>query len=115
MGRVAKRVDDEVVEILQKRNGRIGDGAEIGEIGGIAETEAEYVEIAMDERNRNDFCAEEFDGAGDFVDGDGGNGADLGLAVENVGVCAAQNFKCFRVGVNGKGRLLPHIEGPNVV
>jgi len=43
MWRIAQRVDDEIVEILEKRNGRFRDGAEVREISGAAKAEAEDV------------------------------------------------------------------------
>src|SRR5579859_2894065 len=115
MRRVAKSIQDEHVEILQQGNGRFGHGAEIGEIGGVAKTEAENRDVAMNEWNRSDCSSEQANRAVDQIDCDKRHRTEFGLAVKDVGESAAQNLKSFFARKNGKRRTLAHIEWANVV
>src|SRR5882724_2689544 len=115
MRRVAERVEYEFVETLEQSDGRLQDGAEIRQIGGIAEAKTQDVEITVDQRNWRDGCAEKFDGAVDVMDFDEWNRADFRLTVEHVRKRAAQDVKCFGVRENRQRGLLTHVEGANVV
>jgi len=115
MGNIAEGVDDEVVNVFEERQGGFGEAAEIGEIRGAAEAEAEDVHFAVEERHGNDGNAEKFKGAFDFVEDDAGNGAEGGLGVKNVGKGAADHAEGFFGAVDGHGGTLADVEGANVV
>ncbi len=115
MGNIAEGVEDEVVEVFKERDGGFGKTAEIGEIRGAAEAEAEHVHVAVEERHGNDGNAEKLEGALDFVEDDAGEGAEGGLGVKDVGEGAADDAEGFLGAVNGHGGALADVEGANVV
>jgi len=115
MRNIAESVEDEVVEVFEKRHGGFGKAAEIGEIRGAAKAEAEHVHFAVEERHGNDGNAEKLEGAFDFVEDDAGDGAERGLVVKNVGEGAADYTEGFLGAVDGHGGALADVEGANVV
>jgi len=115
MRNIAEGVEDEVIEVLEKGSGGFGEAAEIGEIRGAAEAEAEHVHFAVEERHGNNGNAEKLEGAFDFVQDDAGNGAEGGLGVEDVGEGAANHAEGFLGAVDGHGGALADVEGANIV
>src|SRR5208282_1078570 len=93
----------------------VGETAEIGEIGGAAEAEAEDFHFAVEERDGDDGNAEEFEWAFDFVETDAGNGAECGLVVKDVVEGATDDAEGFGGAVDGHGSALADVEGANVV
>ena len=69
----------------------------------------------MDQRNRCDGCAEEFDWSVDVIDFDKRNGTDFGFAIENVIEGAAEDIESFSRRENRERGVLAHVERPNVV
>src|SRR5882757_108813 len=115
MRRVAERIEDEFVEAFEQSDGRFRDGAEVRQIRSVAKAKTQDVQIAMNQRNWRDGCAEKSDRAVDVMDFDERNRADFRLAVEDVRKRAAQDVKCFGVRENRQCGLLAHIERANVV
>jgi len=115
MRNIAESVEDEVVEVLEKRSGGFGEAAEIGEIRGAAEAEAEHVHFAVEKWHGNNGNAEKLEGSFDFMKDDAGNGAEGGLGVEDVGEGAANHAEGFLGAVDGHGGALADVEGANVV
>jgi hypothetical protein len=115
MGNIAKSINDQVVEIFEQRDGRIGEAAEIGEIGGAAKAVTEDIHFAVEKWNGNESDAEECERAFDFVEKDARDGAEGGLVVENVGEGAADDAERFRGAVNGHGSALADVEGAKIV
>jgi len=115
MGNIAESVEDEVVEVLEKGSGGFGKAAEIGEIRGAAEAEAEHVHFAVEQRDGNDGDAKKLEGAFDFVEDDAGEGAEGGPGVEDVGEGAADHTEGLLGAVDRHGGALANVEGANVV
>jgi hypothetical protein len=115
MGNIAEGIEDEVVDIFKERHGGFGEAAEIGEIRGAAEAEAQYVHFAVEERHGNDGDAEKLEGAFDFVEDDAGNGAEGRPGVKNVGEGAADRAEGLLGAVDGQSGALADVEGTNVV
>ena len=84
MGNIAEGVNDEIVEVGEKRGGRFGQRTEIGEIGGVTEAKAEDFEITVPEGHGNDLSAEQLERAVHDAEIDAGDGALRGRVVENV-------------------------------
>ena len=115
VGGVAEGVEDEVVEILQEILGGIRDDAEVGEIRGAAEAEAEHAHIAVRGGNGSDAQAVKGEGAINAVQRETGDGAEGGAGIENVREGALQGVECFLRGVDRERSLLLEIEGADVV
>jgi hypothetical protein len=115
MRNVAEGVEDEVVEIFEERHGGFGEAAEISEIGGAAEAEAQDIHFAVEERHGNDGDAEKLEGAFDFVEDHAGNGAEGGPVVKNIGEGAADRAEGFLGSVDGHSGALADGEGAEVV
>src|SRR5882724_1548692 len=115
MRRVAERIEDEFVEVFEQSDGRFRDGAEVRQIRSVAKAKTQDVQIAMNQRNWRDGCAEKFDRAVNVIDFDEWNRADFRLAVEDVRKRAAQDVKCFSVRENRQRGPLAHVERANIV
>ena len=115
MRRVAEGVEDELVKIGEEGERGVRNGAEVGDISGTSEAEAENFHVAVNQRNRRDFDAEKIEGRGCFAEGDAGNRAELGFAVEDVGEGALNGAEGFRVSENGKRNLLAEVVWADVV
>ena len=115
MRNITEGVDDEVVEVFEKRGGGFGKAAEIGEIRGAAKAEAQDIHLALEERHGNDGDAEKLEGAFDFVEDDARDGAEGGLGVKDVGKGAADDAEGFCGAIDGQGGALADVEGTNVV
>jgi len=115
MRNIAESVDDEVVEVFKERHGGFREAAEIGQIRGAAEAEAQDIHFAVEERHGNDGDAEKLEGSFDFVEDDAGNRAEGGLGVKNVGKGAADHAEGFLGAVDGDSGALADVEGANVV
>src|SRR5215468_5736404 len=59
MRRVAKRIKDEYIEILQEGNRRLWHCTEIGKVGRVAKTKTENRDVAVNERYRGDCSFEQ--------------------------------------------------------
>jgi hypothetical protein len=115
MGKVAEGVEDEIVKVFEKGNGGFRKAAEIGEIRGAAEAEAEDIQFAVKKRHGNDGNAEKLERAFDFVEDDTRDGAQRGPGVEDVREGAADNAESFFGTIDGNSRALADIERANVV
>ncbi len=112
---VAEGVENEVVEIFQQSGGGRGQGTEIGEVGGAAETKTEDFEIAVAQRHRDDWHAKKFERAVDDVEGDARNRAERRRFIEDVRKCAAEDLEGLCGTVHGDCALLADVKGANVV
>src|ERR1700730_10542542 len=115
MRNVAQRVDDEIVQIGEERSRGLRQRAEIGEIRGAAKTKAEHFEIAMQQRNRNNLDAHQFERAVDNVAVDTRDGALRGRVIKNVRESAANHAKRLFRTVDGQRSFLANVVGTNVV
>src|SRR5579859_6409738 len=115
MRKVAQGVNDQVVEVFEQCGGGFRKGTEIGEISGAAETKAEHLKIAMQQRHGHEGNTHEFERAGDDAQIHAGDAALLGDAVKDVSKGAAQDAEGFFGAVDGQGRFLANVEGANVV
>lgn len=115
MGRVTKRVEDEMVQAAQQSFGGFRHGAEIGEVGHGADAEALNGERAMLGGDGNDVRAEEFKGSVERMEFDLGKGTFAGLRFENISEGAAENCESFFRGINGNRGSLFLVEWSNVV
>src|SRR5882724_11296792 len=115
MRRVAERIEDEFVEVFEQSDGRFRDGAEVRQIRSVAKAKTQNAQIAVNQRNWRDGCAEKFDRAVNVIDFDEWNRADFRFSVEDVRKRAAQDVKCFGVRENRQRGFLAHVERANVV
>ena len=94
VGLAAESVEDEEIESLEERNGFRWEIAEVGEVGGCAETIAGDGLAAVDDGDAEEVCAEEggdrAGGVGQLVDGDAGAGGVAVLGAEGVAEDAAE-------------------------
>ena len=115
MRSVSQRVDDQVIQIFEKRGGGIRQRTEIGEICRAAEAKAEHPEIAVQQRHGNNLHAHQLEWAMDNVEVDARNGALRGRVVKNIGKGAANHAKRFFRAVHGERGFLANVEGANIV
>src|SRR4029077_3177319 len=115
VGNVTKGVEDEFIEIFQKRHGRFGNLAEVSKISSAAEAETKNFHVTVEKRNRDERNSQKLARAfhGDQVDAR--DGTERGLVIEDVGKHAADDAKGFFVTEDGQGGALADVEGANVV
>ena len=112
---IAQRIKNQLIEIVQQRKRRIGNGAEVGQVSSPAKAEAENLHVAVQQRNGKKLDAQQFERRGRFVERDARNGAELGLAVEHISERAANDLKRFFVRINRQRDLLPQIVRTNII
>jgi hypothetical protein len=112
---IAKRVKDKLFQALKQVQGRVGDGAKVGEVGGASEAIAQDLEVAVEERNRRDGDAEEFEWLAEFVKLNGRNGALFRQAIEDVSKGASKDLEGGCVGIDGQNCILAQVIGSNIV
>src|SRR5579863_6661788 len=98
MWNIAQSVEDQFIEIVQQCQRGIGDGTEVGEIGRAAKAEAENFHVAVEQRNGNKLDPQKFERFRSLVKCDARNGAEPGLAIENIRERAADDLKSLCVG-----------------
>ena len=69
VGHVAEGIEDKFVEIGEEWERRIGDGTEVGDVGGAGEAEAENFHVAVNERNGRYLDAEKIERSGGLAKG----------------------------------------------
>src|SRR5262245_46664596 len=95
MGNVTKRVQNQVIQSLKERSGRIWQLAEVGEISAPAKAKTEHLEIPMAQRNWDEGHTHQFEWAVDNIQCDARHGAERRSIVEHVRECSAEHMKCF--------------------
>src|SRR5580704_5127534 len=115
MWNIAQNVEDEFIKTVQECERRMGEGSEVGEIGGSAKAEAENFHVAVQQRNGNKLDAQKFERFRSLVKCDARNRTQLGLTVEDIRERASDNLKSLLVGVNRHRNLLPQIIGTNII
>lgn len=91
VGSIAKRVEDEMVEVAEERFGGFWDGAEVGEVSERADTEPVHGERPVLGGNGNDTCAEKVKVSIEDVKFYLRDGAFCRLRLEDVGEGTAEN------------------------
>ena len=103
MRNIPQRIENEFVEIFQQGHGRVWNLAEISEISGAAEAEAENFHISMKQRDRNERDSQKLARAHDGVQCDTRDGTERRFVIEDVGKNAADGAKGLLVAVDGQG------------
>lgn len=112
---VTERVENQMFEAMQEFFGRVRDGAEVGQIGGGADSEAEDSQGPMLDGYRRDARAEKIEWPVDRVEVNLRNRTLRRLRLEYIGESSAENRDRFLRSVyRDRGSLLL-IEGANVV
>lgn len=91
VGSIAKRVEDEMVEVAEERFGGFRDGAEVGEVSERADTEPVHGERSVLGGDGNNACAEKVEVSIKNVKFYLRDGAFCRLRLEDVGEGTAEN------------------------
>src|SRR5260370_9847966 len=111
----AKGVQDENVQVFEKRHGSLGNGLEIRNIRGVVKAKSQYRQIDVKRTVGTQSFHPKLQGAVEDVGqqlGDSGVGI---RAIKDIGENAADGVHATRIRVNVNGLALPKIEGANVV
>src|SRR5882762_2691367 len=115
MRNITESVQDQFVETLQERHRGVRNVAEVGEIGGTSEPEAEDFHLAVQQRHGNKRDAEKLERAMDGVQRNARHGAERWFVIEYVCKHAPDDIKRFFVAVDRQRRALTDIERANVI
>src|SRR5258708_30816776 len=115
MWNIPEGVQHELIETVEERHRRVGNFAEVGEIGGTPKAEAENFHIAVAQGHRDKWDTQEFNGALHGDQGDAWHGAERRLVIEDVRKHAPDNAKGFFIAIYRQRRPLADIAGTNVV
>src|SRR6516165_6420239 len=112
---VAESVQNKNVQILEQRQGSLGDGAEIGHVGGIAKAEAQDGQVAVQDGYGNQPLSPEVKRAVDKLRVELGD-SPIGIRlVKDVLVDAADALHGPAVGVNGNRHVLPEVKDADII
>src|SRR5258708_4991394 len=115
MGDIPEGVQNQFIETFKQGHRSVWNLAEVGKIGGAPKAEAENFHIAVEQRHRDKWDAEKFNGALHGDQGDARHGAERRLVIEDVRKHSPYNAKCFFIAVDRQRRPLAYIEGADVV
>src|SRR5207302_4126934 len=112
---VAQRVQDQYVQAFDQGNRAVGNGAEVRDVGRLAEAKPEHGQVPVQHRKRNQALAPQVKGAVDDVRVELGDAAvGIGL-VEDVREDAADVVHRPAAGVDRDRLALAKIEDANVI
>src|SRR5580704_15604738 len=112
---VAKRIEDEMVESAEERLGRLGNRAEICEVGGVAETKTEDVARAVHGGNGSEFDSQQRERTVYRVQIYAGQRTVGGRIVKDVRERFLQHTQRGFSGINRNRGFLFQVVGANVV
>src|SRR5579863_9950384 len=112
---VAQGVENQHVQSFEQGNRRVRDGAEIGDVGRLAETEAENRQVAVQDGKRRPATAKEIERPVDDVRIELGDPSVRIRLVENVLEDTPDVLHRRAVSVNGNRLALAKVEDANVI
>ncbi len=115
MRRIAQRVQDHVVEILQQRQRRFRYRIKIREIRAASEAEPKHGHFAVHQRNGRNLHSQQLERAVDFFQDYAGHRAQFRFSVERVGKSLAHNVKRLLISVYRHGLRTAKSQRPQII